>query len=111
MYKGFPVGCLLFWSNGMVGVNRAIDIDTKQKNVPRLLIVDGQQRLTSLYAVLKNAPVKRDDYTDQKISIAFRPNDGNFEVTVLYCKDNRLAYYILFFSLSSKLMLLLLRLG
>ena len=81
MYKGFPVGYLLFWSNGMVGINRAIGIDTKQKNVPRLLIVDGQQRLTSLYAVLKNAPVKRDDYTDQKISIAFRPNDGTFEVT------------------------------
>ncbi len=81
MYKGFPVGYLLFWSNAVAGATRAIGTDIKQKNVPRLLIVDGQQRLTSLYAVLKNAPVKDDDYTDQKISIAFRPNDGTFEVT------------------------------
>ena len=60
---------------------RAIGINKKQKNIPRLLIVDGQQRLTSLYAVLKKYPVKRHDYKDQKISIAFRPNDGTFEVT------------------------------
>ena len=57
-------------------------VSTKsRRNIPRLVIVDGQQRLTSLYAVLKNAPVKRDDYTDSKISIAFRPRDGIFEVT------------------------------
>ena len=80
MYKGFPVGCLLFWSNAISGTNRAIGTDAKQKTIPRLLIVDGQQRLTSLYAVIKNIPVKRHDYTDQRISIAFRPKDGTFEV-------------------------------
>lgn len=80
MYKGFPVGYLLFWSNA-VGTQRAIGTDKKQKSIPRLLIVDRQQRLTSLYAVLKNVPVKRHDYIDQEISIAFRPNDGTFEVT------------------------------
>lgn len=68
MYKGFPVGYLLFWSNAVAGTHRAIGADKKQKNIPRLLIVDGQQRMTSLYAVLKNVPVKHHDYTDQKIS-------------------------------------------
>ena len=58
MYKGFPVGYLLFWSNAISGTNRAIGTDTKQKTIPRLLIVDGQQRLTSLYAVLKEHPCK-----------------------------------------------------
>ena len=62
-------------------MNCVIGSDIKQKNIPRLLIVDGQQILTSLYAVLKNIPVKRHDYTDQQISIAFRPKDGRFEVT------------------------------
>ena len=62
-------------------MNRVIGTDTKQKTIPRLLIVDGQQRLTSLYAVLKNISVKRHDYTDQRITIAFRPKDGRFEVT------------------------------
>lgn len=80
MYKGFPIGYLLFWSNGVGNGVRQIGTDTKQK-VPRLLIVDGQQRLTSLYAVLKGRPVVRDDYTSERIRIAFRPKDARFEVT------------------------------
>ncbi|MCK4838544.1 MAG: DUF262 domain-containing protein [Desulfobulbaceae bacterium] len=80
MYKGFPVGYLLFWLNGLSDGHRQIGIGRKQK-VPRLLIVDGQQRLTSLYAVLRGKPVLRKDYTVRDIHIAFRPKDGKFEVT------------------------------
>ena len=72
MYKGFPVGYLLFWSNSLGNGTRQIGVKAKQK-VPRLLIVDGQQRLTSLYAVLKGVPVLNEDYAEQRISIAFRP--------------------------------------
>jgi uncharacterized protein with ParB-like and HNH nuclease domain len=53
MYKGYPVGYLLFWQNEFSDDARVIGTDTKQKP-PRLLIVDGQQRLTSIYAVLKS---------------------------------------------------------
>jgi hypothetical protein len=79
MYKGFPVGYLLFWANGIGNDHRQIGIDTKQ-NIPRLLIVDGQQRLTSLYSVLKGKPVLKNDYSAQHIRIAFRPKDATFEV-------------------------------
>lgn len=79
MYKGFPVGYLLFWSNGVGNGHRQIGANTKQK-VPRLLIVDGQQRLTSLFAVLKGLPVVRSDYSQNHIQIAFRPKDQKFEV-------------------------------
>ena len=79
MYKGFPIGYLLFWEN--IGNNiRQIGIDKKQK-VPRLLIVDGQQRLTSLYAVMTNKKVVNKNYNSNFINIAFRPRDGKFEVT------------------------------
>jgi len=80
MYRGFPVGHLLFWTNGLANGHRQIGMDAKQK-VPRLLIVDGQQRLTSLYAVLKRKPVVREDYSPHSINIAFRPRDAKFEVT------------------------------
>jgi len=80
MYKGFPVGYLLFWANGLPNGHRQIGIDTKQ-NIPRLLIIDGQQRLTSLYAVLKGKRVVKSDYTKQPIYIAFRPKDAKFEVS------------------------------
>lgn len=79
MYKGFPVGYFLFWSNSLGTGTRQIGTEAKQK-IPRLLIVDGQQRLTSLYSVLKGKPVMRDDFSPFKIKIAFRPKDAKFDV-------------------------------
>lgn len=80
MYKGFPVGYLLFWETGAEPGARQIGVEVKQA-VPRLLIVDGQQRLTSLFAVMTNSAVVRDDYTEGRIRIAFRPADGTFAVS------------------------------
>ena len=45
------------------------------------LIIDGQQRLTSLHAVIDGASVIRKDFSKSRISIAFRPDDEKFEVT------------------------------
>ena len=79
MYRGFPIGYLLFWQNQGSGESKTIGIENKQK-VPRLLIVDGQQRLTSLYAVLKGVPVLRENYEAEPIHIAFNPLLEKFEV-------------------------------
>jgi hypothetical protein len=79
MYRGYPIGYLLFWANGVSGFHRAIGTDAKQ-SVPRLLIVDGQQRLTSLFAVLKGIPIVREDFRTECIQIAFRPSEKTFEV-------------------------------
>lgn len=79
MYKGFPVGYLLFWENDVRPGARQIGTQGKQL-VPQRLIVDGQQRLTSLYAVVKGVAVLREDFTEQRIRIAFRPRDARFDV-------------------------------
>ena len=79
MYRGYPVGYLLFWQNALADSARTIGIDSKQKP-PRLVIVDGQQRLTSLYAVVKNTPVLRQNFESEKIQIAFNPLEEKFEV-------------------------------
>ncbi len=79
MYRGFPVGYLLLWENGWSGEHKVIGVDAKQV-VPHYLIVDGQQRLTSLYAVVKGREVVREDYEKERIGIAFRPRDGKFQV-------------------------------
>ena len=79
MYRGYPVGYLLLWQNGFAS-DRPIGTETKQKP-PRLVIVDGQQRLTSLYAVIGGVPVVRDNYESEKVSIAFNPLEERFEVT------------------------------
>lgn len=79
MYQGFPVGYLLFWENAQIDGGKMIGTDTKQMP-PQLLIVDGQQRLTSLYAVIKGVEVVRENYNKEKIEIAFNPLQGKFEV-------------------------------
>jgi hypothetical protein len=80
MYRGFPIGYLLFWENGCSYTHRTIGAAPKQK-VARLLIVDGQQRLTSLYAVMKAVPVITKDFKSQRIKIAFHPLSEKFEVS------------------------------
>ena len=80
MYKGFPVGYLLFWDTGAEVGARQIGVGSKER-APRLLIVDGQQRLTSLYVVITGAEIIREDYSQGRIRIAFRPSDSTFAVT------------------------------
>jgi hypothetical protein len=80
MYRGFPIGYLLLWENGCSGEHRTIGANGKQK-APRLLIVDGQQRLTSLYAVTKAIPIINRDFRPELIRIAFHPLEEKFEVT------------------------------
>lgn len=79
MYRGYPVGYLLLWQNAYEEESKAIGVDSKQKP-PRLLIVDGQQRLTSLYAVVKGIPVVRENYDAESIEIAFNPLQEKFAV-------------------------------
>ena len=84
MYRGYPIGHLLFWDTGPENAGaanpRAIGADRKQLP-PQLMVVDGQQRLTSLYAVMEGKPVVRKDYQPQHIRIAFNPLEEKFEVT------------------------------
>ena len=80
MYRGYPVGTLMFWETGAdVGVRQVGG--GENDGVARLLIVDGQQRLTSLFAVLTGNPVLTSRYQQKQMRIAFRPDDESFEVT------------------------------
>jgi hypothetical protein len=86
MFHGYPVGYLLFWQSG--AGTRGIGTDHKQKP-PRLLIVDGQQRLTSLFAVVKGIEVIRENFDRERIQIAFNPREGRFEVADAAIKKDR----------------------
>jgi hypothetical protein len=79
MYRGFPVGYLMLWNAAEVD-SRVIGSDGKQ-HTPTEFIVDGQQRLTSLYAVMNGEEVTFSDFSKGRIKLAFRPRDGSFEVT------------------------------
>ncbi len=79
MYRGYPVGELMFWANQDGEHTRTIGGDTKTQ-ASSMQVVDGQQRLTSLYAVAKGLKVWREDYSRERIVIAFNPLTERFEV-------------------------------
>jgi len=79
LFLGFPVGTLVFWHTS--------DKDSRTIGGDRpglrstALVIDGQQRLTSLFAVMKGVEVIGKDGEPRRIVIAFRPRDGRFEVS------------------------------
>ncbi len=80
MYRGYPIGTLMLWETGASVGTRQVG-GGESDRVPRLLIVDGQQRLTSLYAVMTGSKVVTPSFQQGKIRIAFRPSTETFEVT------------------------------
>lgn len=80
IYRGYPIGYLLFWENANRSDYKNIGFDEKKRKIPRFLIIDGQQRLTALFAVIKNLEVLTPDYDKKHIKIAFKPMDGTFKV-------------------------------
>lgn len=79
LFVGFPVGTLVFWYTSTEQDARALGSDNPGLKATTL-VIDGQQRLTSLYAVMKGVDVVGKDGTQRRINIAFRPRDGRFEV-------------------------------
>jgi hypothetical protein len=79
LFLGFPVGTLVFWHTSGDKDTRAVGGDRPGLR-STALVIDGQQRLTSLFAVMKGAQVIGKDGESRKIMIAFRPRDGRFEV-------------------------------
>lgn len=78
MYKGYPIGYLLLWeSQGRKDDVRSIGLEEKN-NGHNYLIIDGQQRLTSLYAIMTGKDIKVKG--NKKIRIAFNPITRKFDV-------------------------------
>ena len=78
LYRGYPVGELMLW-DGSADSSRSIGKNDKEHSAQQR-IVDGQQRLTSLYAVMTGEMVLDDDYQYRSIQIAFNPFTERFEV-------------------------------
>ncbi|EKE13868.1 MAG: hypothetical protein ACD_12C00776G0003 [uncultured bacterium] len=80
IYQGYPIGYLLFWENANRSDYKNIGFEEKKRKIPKYLIIDGQQRLTALFAVMKNQEVLTPDYEKKKIKIAFKPIEAIFKV-------------------------------
>src|SRR5712692_1769773 len=71
LYRGYPSGTILVWeTDGDVPEKDLAIEQAKSSFVTKKLLLDGQQRLTSLAAVLSGQPVKV-RYRVKPIDIAF----------------------------------------
>jgi hypothetical protein len=80
LFVGYPVGTLVFWHTSNDKDARALGAERPDLRATTL-IIDGQQRLTSLFAVMRGVEVVGKDGDMRQVTISFRPRDGRFEVT------------------------------
>ena len=80
LYHGYPAGYFLFWSAPTAVDSHRIGSDAISAPKPMKMIVDGQQRLTSLYAVIKGREITTENNELHTIRIAFNPLIEEFAV-------------------------------
>ncbi len=74
LYKGYPVGYLISWSNPTVRLKDGGTAAGKR------ILIDGQQRVTALMASLLGITIINKDYEVTRIKISFNPIEERFEV-------------------------------
>ena len=80
MMKGYPIGFVMLWaaqSNTAKGENKVIGKDDKIAYGQDYVIIDGQQRITSLYAVMTGKEISEGG---KPIKISFNPITKEFAV-------------------------------
>lgn len=75
LYHGYPVGYLIAWRNPDVRLKNGTKSNGKH------ILIDGQQRVTALLAALLGEQVVAKNYKKARITIAFHPVEGRFEVS------------------------------
>ena len=81
IFKGFPIGYIILWSSPEEYENtKTIGSNEKTFKKPDDLVIDGQQRLTSLLAAIKGLKVKDKNFRERRIRICFNPLETRFEV-------------------------------
>lgn len=88
MYKEFPIGTLFFWQapadqHDIMREMKELGIPAPQPHQPISFILDGQQRLTSLYAAGNGLKLGSKDYSNIRLDLAaaleYEGNKSGFE--------------------------------
>lgn len=80
MMRGYPIGYLMLWECPTLEKKKTIGVENHSYESPKEVIIDGQQRLTSLYAVIKGKKVVNSNYIEKSIIISYCPLQNKFEV-------------------------------
>ena len=89
MMRGYPIGYLMLWQCPSLEKKKTIGIGEHSYEHPTSVIIDGQQRLTSLYAVMKKKQVVNSKYDKKSIIISYHPLSNKFEVGYQLTKNDK----------------------
>ena len=88
MMRGYPIGYLMLWECPELDKKKTIGVEEHSYDMPKEVIIDGQQRLTSLYAVMKGKKVLNSKYAEKSVIISYNPIENRFEVGENKTKKN-----------------------
>lgn len=80
LMRGYPIGYLMLWECPSLEKKKSIGVDLHSYDSPKEVIIDGQQRLTSLYAAMKGKKVINSKFDEKSIIISYNPLQDKFEV-------------------------------
>lgn len=80
LMRGYPIGYLMLWECPSLEKKKSIGVDLHSYDSPKEVIIDGQHRLTSLYAVMKGKKVINSKFDEKSIIISYNPLQDKFEV-------------------------------
>jgi hypothetical protein len=89
LYRGYPSGTILLWQTDTVAPTSEFAIATEKNSTSRpLLLLDGQQRLTSLSSVIRGEPIfVRERRKLRQIEILFNLEHPDELVTITEIDD------------------------
>ena len=80
MRRGYPIGYIMLWECPGLDKKKTIGVGGHSYNAPKEVIIDGQQRLTSLYAVIKGKKILNKKFVEKTIVISYCPSQDKFQV-------------------------------
>lgn len=91
MMKGYPIGFVMVWHTSNLNDynSKNIGYDDKVYKIPREVIIDGQQRLTSLFSAIYGIKIFDKNYQEREIEISFNPLIRKFEVPDATIRRNK----------------------
>ncbi len=96
LLKGFPIGSFILWKTNerLKSLKKigGIVFNEPEENQYIYYILDGQQRMTSLYLALEGVKIGNNDYKDIYIDLD-QSIDSDEEICTLEKKENSISFY------------------
>ena len=89
--QGYPIGFVMVWHTSSLNDYNTKNIgeDEKIYKTPREVIIDGQQRLTSLFSAIYGVKIFDKNYNQREIEISFNALTRKFEVPDASTRKNK----------------------